>query len=817
MNLSDKLIFASLMGNTNPPFTQTDFVAGRNLTAPLSLTPSLTLPPFVTLSRTPGQYLTHPNDDVFQLISSRTMMIRFRLKSFGPGSAPTTIVSKFWRLETSNAGTRLFFSNSLFVFDGDTEIDLNTWYTLVWGITPSQIFLRVNKNPIVGLTTVLPFTGKFSNAITFGLNPIIGSDSQLYGDIGAFYIWNRSLTPDEMDALVDGADFPFAPPKDDCKAVSCCEEPLDEYNASNPTPSGASNSADLCNPVPVLTIDPPSGTVTTFPTLVFLHCNRADATIYYTTDGTTPTTASAIYAGAPITISNPNQIVTAFAQVAGCLPGPTLIAQYFRITTGVFKFGYSCDTTDKVGKWGQFTPNGQSDYHWTLQVKFPATGTVKRIELYQTNSVGVWNSGQAWSTDEFINPVEGPANFHVFPLGVFDDGLDPNVAFAFTNQLNSGYLASFKAVLAQQYLWTLIGQPNAPLNGYFKLIVFMADGTRMQSIIGITCGDPPPPCPPPDPPTLTPTCTGIDVTFTDTPGKTFWIYRANLCGDGIYRVLTTGVIASNPQTYHDTTDFTDGCQYCYYLAVDNGACGIQNSAHVCGQKLCLPQAAFSVTPGPGCYPVSVTLAWSTSCVNDGVTQTRIVQESECAGQVITNVTGNDDGTMTVTVHCDTVFTFHYGNSCLADQTKTGAVAISPAFCDNVGLPSQLAIQGYNTNTFFDISPCESLSPCNNVSSLPSWNGVLTKIGSCEYSGGIGQGIGLINIGGNNYKFSICSCQVVFDGSVWRFSINFCTCSGGLPSGSDVLWQGTKSCGHDDPTGVYTRVSGCSTLGSIVLG
>lgn len=828
MALTDALIFAALMDGTNAPFTQTDYVSSRNLTAPNGLTPSFVIPAFVSLSRASSQYLTHANDDIFQLVATKTMMVRFRLNSFGPGSAPTTIVSKFWRLETSNAGTRLFFSNSLFVLDGNTEIDLNTWYTLVWGITSSQIFLRVNKNSIVGLTTALPFTGKFSNAITLGFNPIIGSDSQIDGDIGAFYIWNRSLSIDEMDSLVDGSDYPFKVPADDCDTVLCCEEPLPQYNASEPTPSGAGNTADLCNPVPTIDIQPASGNTVTFPTYVLMTPSRPDVTIYYTTDGSVPTTASTVYT-APFQITSSIQFIQAIAVVSGCLPGPIAKAQYKDSPT-VFKFGYSCNTTDKMGQWGQFAPNGVADYHWTLQLKLPAATVLKRIELYQTNAAGVWNSGQAWSTDEFINPKEGPAHFHVFPLGVFDDGLNPNVAFAFTNQLNSVYLATFKTLAFQTYLWTLIGQPAAPLNGFFKLLLFLGDGTVMESIIGITCGDPPPPCAGPAAPTLTPVCSGIDIVTTANTdgssiiGKNYVLLKAIQapCGDGVFRSLSSGVIASNPQTFHDT-GLTDGCTYCYALQIDEGIdCGLKTSPSVCAQPKCMPQGALSVTPSPGCYPVQVTVAWSTACVDDGVTQTRIVQEaSTCAGQVITNETGNDDGSMSVTINCDTIFTLHYGNACLADQTISHGVVIEPAFCDDVGLPASLSIQGYNANTFFDISPCESLGPCNNVSSLPSWNGVLTKVGVCEYSGGVGQGVGLINIGGNNYKFSICSCQLVFDGTVWRFSINFCTCTGGIPSGSDVLWQGTKSCGHDDPTGKYTRLAGpaggCSTLASIMLG
>lgn len=827
MSLTNKLIFAATMEQTNPPFTQTDYIAGRNLTAPNGLTPSILIPPFVSLSKSLGQYLTHANDDVFQLISSKTMMIRFRLNSFSSG--PITIVSKFWRLETDIAGTRLFFSNSLFVFDGNTEIKTGTWYTVVWGIEPSNMFLRINKNDRVNLTMVLPFQGKFTNIITLGRNPLSLPSSQIDGDIGAFYIWNRSLSSDEMDSLADGADYPFAPPADDCKAVTCCEEPQVAYNASNPTPSGASNSADLCDPVPVVSIDPASGNTVTFPTYVFLSVSRPDAVIHYTTDGSTPTTASPVYT-TPFQITSSIQVIQAFAVVAGCLPGPIAIGHYVESPT-VFKFGYSCNTTDKVGQWGQFTPNGASDYHWTLQLKLPNATVLKRMELYQTNAAGFWNSGQAWSTDEFINPKEGPPNFHVFPMGVFDDGLNPNVTFAFTNQLNTTYLATFKTLANQTYLWTLIGQPVAPLNGFFKLLLFLGDGTVMESIIGITCGDPPPPCPGPAAPTLTPTCSGIDIVTTANTdgssiiGKNFTLLRAIKapCGDGVFRSLTTGVIASNPQTFHDT-GLTDGCTYCYALQVDEGGdCNLKTSPSVCAQPKCLPQGVLALTIPDGCYPKTITVAWSTTCVDDGVTQTRIVQElSGCHAEVVTNVTGNDDGSMNVTVSCDTQFTLHYGNACLADQTKSDAVIVTPASCNQGSLPAQLTVQGWNDSNFFDLTPCSvgDTGPCAFGASIPSWNGrIALAVQACTYAGGTETGL-FFQPGtpGEGLKAKFNGVNLVFDNvtNKWILGFSVIQCLGGSQSGGMDLWTGSLNC-NGGPAGLYTRISGCSTLGSIMLG
>ena len=198
-------------------------------------------------------------------------------------------------------------------------------------------------------------------------------------------------------------------------SVTCCP-PDEAYDAA----AIASHNAALvsCAPLPNVSIDPPSGTMVMLPTLVILSCDRPDAVIYYTTNGIAPDSNSQVYSS-PFSIESVEQPIQAIGIVPGCGDGPTAFAQYV-LGPEYIDFSYSCDTTDKVGQWGDFTPNGAADYHWLLQLVLSQSTDIKRIEIYQTNAAGLWNSGQAWSTAEFISPIEGPASFHVFPLKVFD-------------------------------------------------------------------------------------------------------------------------------------------------------------------------------------------------------------------------------------------------------------------------------------------------------------------------------------------------------------------------------------------------------------
>ena len=78
-------------------------------------------------------------------------------------------------------------------------------------------------------------------------------------------------------------------------------------------------------PAPAPTFSPAAGTYTTNQT-ASISCSNANAVIYYTTNGSTPTTSSAIYSG-PLTVSS-NETLSAMALAPGGSDSPVSQAQY---------------------------------------------------------------------------------------------------------------------------------------------------------------------------------------------------------------------------------------------------------------------------------------------------------------------------------------------------------------------------------------------------------------------------------------------------------------------------------------------------------
>lgn len=843
MSLRDNLVFYATFGNTNPPFTQTDYIGGNHL---LSL--------FGGLSSVPGPYgqpcihfdydAPDPNGVssgrhggflaaqntlggfspyIFSAHGPFSVAVRFKATTLDPVQAVHRLLMKgipqgndyeyqivlVWDGTKFYAGANFHITgpgfNGFLSFALPDTIGVGEWHlaVLTWdGNGNAKFSLDGGDQQIYGRVGA----ASVSNI----LNLAVGQDSTVStsafdGDMQQLAIWQRELSPADIIAFRDGGLLAFTAPEQ-CDAIECCPEPGSAvaYSSGSPTPSGTvcvpgTPGSASCLPVPLVDIDPPSGTTVSFPSFVFLSSNRADATIYYTTDGSTPTLASARYTG-PFEVISVDAIVQAFAVVDGCDPGPYAVASYVIVTppNEEFKFGYSCDTTDKVGRWGDFAANGAVDYHWTIQLRFVTVKTITRIELYQVNAKGVWTSGQAWSTDEYINPKEGPTHFHVFPLGVFDDGNNPNLDFGFTNQLNVAYLATFMALSAnKRYYWTPIGQPAAPLNGYFKLLIFLADGTVMQSIISTTCSDPTPLCPPPIKPTVASTCTGVDVTFTETVGKSYQIKRAVTSpGDGIYRLLTSGVVATNPQTYHDTSAVV-GPTYCYRICIDNGSCGVQTSDSACGQRKCSPVCSIAVNPTTFNSGDSVTVSFASSC------STTIVitdNHGHTFGPFLPNISSSFSDSPTA----DTCYTIAATNTCGTTTAQACTLlnaVVNP--CQNPAIvPDSVTISPVPLATV--VAACQFSAPAGTA--VP-WNGKLVRATptGCAYNLPVLPAnqfwsqpgpLGPFQLSGGTLSPSIGQWTLVlrgFDG------VN-----------SQVIWIGKRTGGINDPTGIYTRTnsSGC---------
>jgi hypothetical protein len=226
-----------------------------------------------------------------------------------------------------------------------------------------------------------------------------------------------------------------------------------------------------------LSIDPPNGSIVLFPVTVVISTSNGLGTINYTTDGSTPTGLSPVYSG-PIQVSNQNTVIKARAVLGDCLTSVST-AQY---SISDFNFNFYCDTPDFAGPWGIFHADGDSDYHWQIQFNFGGLTEIVRLEIYQTDVSGVWITGQAWATDNPINPpppIVHPA-FNVYPLVVFE-----KIA-GLSTQLFSGYVSSMGTYVGN-HTWDLYGQPFSFLNGYFKVVVYLPDNKKVITLVPATC------------------------------------------------------------------------------------------------------------------------------------------------------------------------------------------------------------------------------------------------------------------------------------------------------------------------------------------
>lgn len=228
-----------------------------------------------------------------------------------------------------------------------------------------------------------------------------------------------------------------------------------------------------CND-PVISIDPPSGSYVLAGTYIVLTTDVPGSSIYYTTNGTTPTTASALYT-APFELPVGVETIKAIGVDETC-------------TSIVFEFTYNysdeiadflefhllCNTDDKSGVFFEFEPNGDSrDYIWDLSFSFDQDIVAKRLEIYETTPSGSWITGQAWATNNPVYPPElSGAPFSIYPLVIIEA----------EDQLNSEYQTiAVPSVTAGPHHWKLYGQPFVPNVGYFKLVwTVVIDGVESK-------------------------------------------------------------------------------------------------------------------------------------------------------------------------------------------------------------------------------------------------------------------------------------------------------------------------------------------------
>jgi hypothetical protein len=201
------------------------------------------------------------------------------------------------------------------------------------------------------------------------------------------------------------------------------------------------SSQSGCSSVLPVLFDPPSGSKVIFPTRVRLYTDEPGATIYYTGNGNTPTKDSAVYA-TPVPMSEGMVIKAVSITKSGCASPITYTAyRSYNDDVGgdddLLKFYRLCTTDDKAGPWHVFEGDGMADWNWRLQLPLPAETEITRLEMYQTDSEGVWNTGQAWSTDLIITPTPGEPTFTSYPLVIIDDETGQQVNYSYVSTLGS--------------------------------------------------------------------------------------------------------------------------------------------------------------------------------------------------------------------------------------------------------------------------------------------------------------------------------------------------------------------------------------------
>jgi subtilase family serine protease len=219
----------------------------------------------------------------------------------------TYTTSQSVTISESQTGTTIFYTTN-----GTTPTTSSTHYTGAFTVSSSETVEAIAVEsgytnsttssavftilPVIPTPTISPISGTYTTAQTVSI-----SDSQ--SGVTIYYTTNGT-TPTTSSAQYTGS-----------FTVSTTETVEAIAVENGYTNSGAASSVFNIAPlVPTPTISPSSGTYTTAQS-VTISDTLSGATIYFTTNGTIPTTSSSQYA-APITVSN-TELVEAIAVQSG--------------------------------------------------------------------------------------------------------------------------------------------------------------------------------------------------------------------------------------------------------------------------------------------------------------------------------------------------------------------------------------------------------------------------------------------------------------------------------------------------------------------
>lgn len=248
--------------------------------------------------------------------------------------------------------------------------------------------------------------------------------------------------------------------------------PVGTYSRTNgcdETPTVVLVNCSACD-APVLTASPPSGSEVSTGTYISLFATDG-AVIFFTTDGSTPDNTSEMYAG-PFPISE-STTVRAIAYTGTCVSSVSVFE--YTATDGLL-FEFTCDSEDQAGVFFEFNPNGSADHNWRLTFSLPALDIV-RLEIYETDTDGLWVTGQAWATDNPVYPAElDGGSFSIYPLVIYEG----------TTQINTQYETTVApAIFGSDHVWMLYGQPFVPNVGYFKIILTYNNGLEERQVFSV--------------------------------------------------------------------------------------------------------------------------------------------------------------------------------------------------------------------------------------------------------------------------------------------------------------------------------------------
>lgn len=221
-----------------------------------------------------------------------------------------------------------------------------------------------------------------------------------------------------------------------------------------------------------ITFTPEAGTKISAPSVVFIHCEDADADIFYTVDGSTPSAGSTPYMG-KINLME-DDTLKAIA-IRGDCSSEVTAAEYTYLSAadaGFLEFQFICDgANDKVGGRFEFAPNGTAnDHHWRIKFTHPQAWFLHAVRILETDQIGVWNTGQGWSTKDELIDLSA-----LYPIVLFNGGLQLNNAYA--DELALPFAPATEIQL-EAY-----GQPSIPAFGYFELsFTFQIAGSEPVTI-----------------------------------------------------------------------------------------------------------------------------------------------------------------------------------------------------------------------------------------------------------------------------------------------------------------------------------------------